>query len=96
MGGLFYKKSLAILMVAAAVVLIFLLCMLLTFLTQYSSLKQKAEHLTALVEQAQTDEAAKQELINYRKTDKYVIEWAIRMNLIPDDVINYIQNNLSD
>ena len=96
MGVMFYKKSLAILTVAAAVVLIFLLCMLLITLTQLSSLKQTAEKLTAMVEQAKSDESAKQELLNYRNTDRYVIEWAIRMNLIPEDVINYIQNELNN
>ena len=90
MGGLFYKKGGAILTVAAAVVIILLLCILLTFLTQYSSLKQKAEELTDLLKRAETDEAAKQELLEYRKTDKYVIEWAVRMGLIPEDVVNYV------
>ena len=96
MERLFYKKSVAILTVAAVVVLIFLLCMLLTMLTIFSSLGQTAEKLTTMVEQVKAEEIDKQELINYRKTDKYVIEWAIRMNLIPDDVINYIETELND
>lgn len=94
MERLFYKKNLAILMIAALMVLVFLLCMLLITLTQLTSLKQKAERLTELVNAAEQDEAAKQELLEYRKTDKYVIEWAIKMNLIPDDVINYIKGEL--
>lgn len=81
-------------MIAALMVLVFLLCMLLITLTQLTSLKQKVERLTELVKAAEQDEAAKQELLEYRKTDKYVIEWAIKMNLIPDDVINYIKGEL--
>lgn len=66
--------------------------MLLITLTQLTSLKQKSERLQAMVEAAQNDEQSKQELLEYRKTDKYVIEWAERMNMIPDDVINYIKD----
>lgn len=44
------------------------------------------------MEAAKNDEQSKQELLEYRKTDKYVIEWAERMNMIPDDVINYIKD----
>ncbi len=93
MEKLFYKKKTAILMIAAIIVLVFLLCMLLITLTQLTSLNQKVEKLELLVKQAEEDQAAKEELIQYRQTDKYVIDWAIKMNLIPDDVINYIQNN---
>lgn len=89
---LFYKKSTSILAVAAIIVLIFLLCMLLIVLTQLNSLKQTSEKLQALVDAAKSDENAKQELIEYRKTDKYVIEWAAQIGLIPEDVINFIQN----
>ncbi len=89
---LFYKKGTSILIVAAIIVLIFLFCMLLITLTQLTSLKQKSERLQAMVEAAKNDEQSKQELLEYRKTDKYVIEWAERMNMIPDDVINYIKD----
>ena len=96
MERLFYKKSIAILTVAAVVVLVFLLCMLLINLTQLSSLNQAKEEFQQMVNQAKTDESAKQELLNYRKTDKYVIEWARRMHLVPDDVINYIEAELAN
>ena len=95
MSGLFYKKSISILLVAAAVVLILLLCILLTYLTQLSSIKQARAEFDELLNEARANEEAKQELLNYRNTDKYVIEWAIRMNLIPDDVINYIASELA-
>ncbi len=91
---LFYKKKTAILTVAAIVVVVFLLCILLAFLTQLPSLNATKEKLTTMVRQAQQDEASKQALLEYRKTDKYVIDWAISMHLIPDDVVNYIKNEI--
>ncbi len=88
----FYRKRTSILVVAAIVVLVFLFCMLLITLTQLTSLKQKSERLVELVNLAEQDEEAKQELIAYRETDKYVIDWAISMGLIPEDTINFIKN----
>lgn len=87
---LFYKKSTSVLIVAAIIVLIFLICMLLVTLTQLASLNEKVERINALYEQAQSDESAKQELLAYRETDKYVIDWAVKMGLIPEGVINFI------
>lgn len=78
--------------VAATVVLIFLLCILMTFLAQNSNLKATAENLKAMVEDAKRDEDAIQKLLEYRKTNAYVIEWAIKKGMIPDTVINYIQD----
>ncbi len=94
MESLFYKKRTAILVIAALVILVFLLCMLLVTLTQLTSLKQASARLEEMVEDAKKDEAAKQELIEYRKTDKYVVDWAIKMGYIPDDVINYIKTEI--
>lgn len=94
MESLFYKKKTAILVIAALVVLVFLLCMLLITLTQLTSLKQASARLEEMVANAKEDEAAKQELIEYRKTDKYVIDWAIKMNYIPDDVVTYIKTEI--
>lgn len=56
-----------------------------------SKSQRHKEKLTTMVRQAQQDEASKQALLEYRKTDKYVIDWAISMHLIPDDVVNYIK-----
>lgn len=92
MERLFYKKPMAILAIAMTVVLIFLLCMLLITLTQYSSCKALKERLTSLVEQAQTDEAAKQALIDYKNSDEYVKEWAIKKGFLPPDVVNYVES----
>lgn len=92
MERLFYKKKTSILIVAATVVLIFLLCILMTFLAQLPNLNASIKTLTEMVEDAKKDEDAKQRLLEYRETNQYVIEWAIKMNMIPDDVINYIQD----
>ena len=94
MESLFYKKRNAILTIAAIVVLVLLLCILLAYLTQLPSLTTTKDKLIQLYNAALNDEDAKQELLEYRKTDKYVIDWAISMNLIPDDVVNYIKNEI--
>ena len=94
MESLFYKKRNAILTIAAIVVLVLLLCILVAYLTQLPSLTNTKDKLIQLYNAALNDEDAKQELLEYRKTDKYVIDWAISMNLIPDDVVNYIKNEI--
>ena len=94
MASLFYKKRNAILTIAAIVVLELLLSILLAYLTQLPSLTNTKDKLIQLYNAALNDEDAKQELLEYRKTDKYVIDWAISMNLIPDDVVNYIKNEI--
>ena len=94
MERLFYKKSTAILIVAMAIVLVFLLCMLLVTLTQYSSCLALQNNLEKMIEQAKTDEAAKQQLIEYKNSDEFVKEWAIKKGFLPKDTINYIENEL--
>lgn len=94
MERLFYKKSTAILIVAMAIVLVFLLCMLLVTLTQYSSCVALQNNLEKMIEQAKTDEAAKQQLIEYKNSDEFVKEWAIKKGFLPKDTINYIENEL--
>lgn len=92
MERLFYKKSTAILAIAMAIVLVFLLCMLLITLTQYSNCKALEERLVNLIEQAKTDEAAKQALLDYKNSDEYVQEWAIKKGFLPPDVVNYVES----
>ena len=94
MERLFYKKSTAIWIVAMAIVLVFLLCMLLVTLTQYSSCLALQNNLEKMIEQAKTDEAAKQQLIEYKNSDEFVKEWAIKKGFLPKDTINYIENEL--
>lgn len=92
MERIFYKKSTAILAVALTVVIIFLLCLLLIFLTQLSGLKPEVEKIATMVEQARNDEAAKQELLDYKNSNDYVIQWAIEKGLVSEDDIVYIQS----
>ena len=94
MERLFYNKSTAIMVVAMAIVLVFLLCMLLVTLTQYSSCVALQNNLEKMIEQAKTDEAAKQQLIEYKNSDEFVKEWAIKKGFLPKDTINYIENEL--
>ncbi len=91
MEQLFYRKSTAILTVAAILVLILLLCALLTFLTQYTSMAANAKQLEELANQVESGNKDKQELIDYMNSNEYVRQWAEANNLIPADTIKYIQ-----
>lgn len=91
MEQLFYRKSTAILTIAAVLVLIILLCALLTFLTQYTSMAANAKQLEELAKQVESGNKDKQELIDYMNSNEYVRQWAEANNLIPADTIKYIQ-----
>lgn len=91
MEQLFYRKSTAILTVAAVLVLIILLCALLTFLTQYTSMAANAKQLEELAKQVESGNKDKQELIDYMNSNEYIRQWAEANNLIPADTIKYIQ-----
>ena len=94
MERIFYSKKTSIMFVVAMLVLLILVCMLLTALTQMASMRHRAEYLAELIESAKKDEQAKQELIEYMKTDDYVIKWAEQNNKIKKDDILWIQENI--
>ena len=87
MERIFYSKKTSIMFVVA-------MLMLLTALTQMASMKHRAEYLAELIESAKKDEQAKQDLIEYMKTDDYVIKWAEQNNKIKKDDILWIQENI--
>lgn len=91
MERIFYNKTTSILFVTAVLLIVVLVCMLLTNLTQLSALKQKAQDLQTLIQKAQTDVDAKQELISYLQTDEYVIQWAEDKGLLNKEDISYIE-----
>lgn len=80
--------------VAAMLVLLLLVCMLLTTLTQMASMNQRVKDLDALIKRAKADETAKQELIEYMKTDEYVMKWAEQTGRIPKDDISWVKDNI--
>lgn len=93
MERLFYKKKFAVMTIALIVVLVFLLCVLLGFLVQLTSLKSVTAQLLELNEAAKEDETKKKELIEYRKSNKYVIEWAERMGYLKEDVTVWVDED---
>lgn len=93
MERLFYKKKFAVMTIALMVVLVFLLCVLLGFLVQYTNLISVDARLREMIKAAENDEKKKQELIEYRKTNEYVIEWAERMGYLKEDVTVWLDEN---
>ncbi|MCM1289719.1 MAG: hypothetical protein NC132_04335 [Corallococcus sp.] len=93
MERLFYKKKFAVMTVALAIVLVFLLCVLLGFLVQYTNLIAVDGQLRELIKAAEADEQKMQELLEYRKTNEYVIEWAEKMGYLKKDVTVWLENN---
>ena len=81
-------------MVAAALILLILVCILLISLTQMSSLNQRAEKLQSLIDESKRQGEATQELIEFMKTDEYVKRWAESNGRISQDDIVWILNNV--
>ena len=94
MNHIFRKKINSILMVAAALILLILVCILLISLTQMSSLNQRAEKLQSLIDESKRQGEATQELIEFMKTDEYVKRWAESNGRISQDDIVWILNNV--
>ncbi len=88
MDQIFYKKWNSVLVVASIILIILLLCVLLTFLAQKSSFDQRTEKINALIEQAKLDIETQQKIIEYKQTDRYIIDWAIEQGLV--DINDYL------
>ncbi len=95
MERLFYKKKTAILAIALAVVLVFLVCLLLVTLPQLTSLKALKNNLKQRLKDVENDAEAKNELLEYQKTNQYVIEWAEKMGYFKndEDITNWLQSS---
>ena len=85
MERLFYKRKYAVMTIALTIVLVLLLCILLATLVQFATLRAVENHLRELIKAAETDERAKQELLEYRKSNEYIHEWAKKMNWLKSD-----------
>lgn len=95
MEKIFYNKKTSIAFVAAALVLILLVCILLITLTQLISMQQRVETLNAILKENTEEKARKEALLEYKKTDEYVIEWAIQHGRLSEDDVSWIKENLS-
>lgn len=85
MEKLFYKKWTSVMAIAAVLVIVLLLCMLLTFLAQQSAFEQRIQMIETLKQQAEKDAETQKSIIEYKKTDAYIIEWAISQGLVSQD-----------
>lgn len=90
MGVLFHKKSTAILTIAAILLVVLLVCALLITLSQMMSLNSRAQSLSVLVKNILENNADKQELLDFMKTDEYVVRWAELQGLVEKSQISYI------
>lgn len=73
---IFRSKKLSILIVAAAVLALLLICMLLITLSQITSLNQSAERLQAQIIEQSGKQVELNELLQFMQTDEYVKRWA--------------------
>ncbi|MBQ2914842.1 MAG: hypothetical protein IJE50_04900 [Clostridia bacterium] len=94
MEKLFYKKGTSVLIIAMVLVVVILLCMLLTFLAQEAAFKQQAEDLNNRIAQAKEAIKNQQEIIDFKQTDAYIIEWAVAHGLISQDDYLFVQDLL--
>ena len=94
MDRIFYRKTTSILFVTAILVVLILVCILLAFLTQLSSLNAQAKALNEKIHQAQEDERNLEDLLADRENLEYVIKWAEEHGKISEDDIKWVKDNL--
>lgn len=90
MSYVFRNKKISILIVAAIVLALILVCMLLTTLCQMSSLKQSAENLKAQIAEVTQQEVELNDLIQFMQTEEYVRWWAENSERMSKDDILWI------
>lgn len=92
----FRNKPISILIVAAIVLLLVLVCMLLITLAQMSSLNQSAERLQAQIEAAEGKKVDLEELKQFMQTDEYVKRWAENNGRMSSEDILWIAEQLGN
>ena len=93
MERIFYKKWTATLFVAAILILVLLVCLLLTSLVQMSALKERVETLQALIDDAQEQGRATEELLEFLRSDEYVRQWAEQQGRLSQEDILWLKDN---
>lgn len=91
---IFYKKSTAIVFIAAMLVLVLLICMLLVSLTQMASVRQQAKNLRQMVENGEATKTQLQDDLEKKKTIEYIEEWAAKNNYVKQEDIIWVLENL--
>lgn len=95
MMRVFRNKKVSILIVAAALVALMLVCMLLITLSQLSSLNRNAQRLQAQIVEVTDQKVDLEELKEFMKTDEYVKRWAENNGRMNADDILWIKDKLS-
>ena len=92
MDRIFYKKTTAILFVTAILVLLILVCMLLVSLTQLAALNGRVKELQEMIHLADENVITQQELLEYMKSNEYVVKWAEAHGRISRDDVKWESN----
>ena len=90
MKQIFYKKWLTRALIALTLVLVLLLVVLITQLSQIASFKVKLAELEKLMTQSQSEAERLQQLEEYRQSNEYVWQWAIKHGMVDKDDISWI------
>lgn len=91
MGHIFCDKKLSILFVAGTLLLVILVCMLFTTLTQKAAMTERVAVLQSKIDKYKKQGADLTEFIEYLGTNEYVERWAENNGYINLEDINWIQ-----
>lgn len=91
MRKIFLNKKLSYLIVAATVVLLLLVFILMTQLSQMASFNDRIAQLNALIEIKDGEIQQTNELIEYLQSNEYITQWAIEHGLLPEGADSWIK-----
>ena len=95
MMHLFRNKKISVLIVAATVLALLLVCILLITLSQMASLNQRAEKLQAQIAEQLNQQVELNALLEFMKTDEYVKLLAENNGRMASDDILWIANQIN-
>ena len=93
MKQIFYNKWLTRALIALAMVVVLLLAVLITQLSQIASFNAKLDELEKLMTQSQSEAERLQKLEEYRQSNEYVWQWAIKHGMVNSDDNSWIPSN---
>ena len=93
MKRIFYNKWLTRALIALAMVVVLLLAVLITQLSQIASFNAKLDELEKLMTQSQSEAERLQKLEEYRQSNEYVWQWAIKHGMVNSDDNSWIPSN---
>ena len=93
MKQIFYNKWLTRALIALTMVLVLLLAVLITQLSQIASFNTKLDELERLMTQTQDEAERLKELEEYRQSNEYVWQWAIKHGMVDVNDNSWIPSN---